>query len=973
VTRLPRRSVLVALAFVVLPARIAVPQATPAVASGSSVAIPRLALDDDLAENSLVRVLDAIGTPPFPIAVRLEAKAGDPLSALDARLSALGRRKIPVWLSLPVPESAEAVATWRTALGALFERRGSELALVELAVDLQPPDLVRFAVQTAATELRSSGSAARAAIGGDAMADPSRRTSIYTADLAPYLDVLAVPADGGGTPRAEGLESWLHNVDPQAGLALRSSPGRVSGTNAIADRTLEDLGSNVVIRGWRSEDLSAARVRALAPLAALLAHDVTVLDDEAAGIAMARGGIPATGEIRHRLLFDTDTFSTYLAYWAERSEEMLSVSLTLAIEGTPVAHDLVTGGRVAVSDYSRDATTGRVRVRVPQTGRPMLLDFNEGAVAITERSGVIAERRLNVGEIIARHQQQQRTQDAAIRNYVARARMEQHFRPTVADPGYDIVAENTYFSSADGVEWEELSFSVNGSKWGADRPPFPLIQPEKVLSLPLQLKFDEEYRYRLAGTDRVDGFDCYVVKFEPVRDDNALYRGTVWIDRRTFARIKVHAAQSGLATPVVSNDEIQRFTPVSHAGTFPIFLFTELIARQIVLVAGRNLLVEKRVAFSDFSLNDPEFEQKRASARESNRVMFRETAEGLRYFVKEGGGRRVSDRPTLDVKALAMGVTLDPSYAFPLPIFGINYIDFQFRRPDTQLAILFAGVLAAGNLQRSNFGAKNLDASIDFFAIAVPSTDRLFGAGGEDETTRVLTWPLSTGINLGWQVTPFQKATFQYQFRFDGFVKDRTTSDAFTTPSSTVSNGIGGAWEYRRGGYSFVSNVVWFARAAWRPWGDGERTSPTYVRYSASLSRDFYLDAFQKLHFNGAWFGGRDLDRFNKYMFGMFDDTRIHGVPGGGVRFGELGMARGSYSINIFEQYRVDVFLEHAWGRDEPGRGGWEWLPGVGMALNVRAPWNTILRADFGKSVLPDRYGDLGSMTLQVMLLKPLR
>ena len=102
---------------------------------------------------------------------------------------------------------------------------------------------------------------------------------------------------------------------------------------------------------------------------------------------------------------------------------------------------------------------------------------------------------------------------------------------------------------------------MNGSKWGADRPPFPLLQPEKVLSLPLQLRFDEGYRYRLSGTERVDGFDCYVVKFEPVRDDSSLYRGTVWIDRRTFARIRVQAVQSGLSAPVVSNEEIQHYTP----------------------------------------------------------------------------------------------------------------------------------------------------------------------------------------------------------------------------------------------------------------------------------------------------------------------------------------------------------------------------------------------------------------------------
>lgn len=944
---------------------------------------PRVAIEDELREDGPVdvetrkdesaalRTLDTIGNLAFPVAVHVNAVRA-PLSSLDSRLAVLERRKIPAWLSVAAPETVDAVPAWRTALRTLFERRRDALTLFEIVVDRQAADVAKFAVQTAATELRSSGSTARVALGGSAMLDTARREAMYSADLAPYVDLLAIAADRADRLRP-GIEAWLRAVDPQAGLALRAPEGRATLPYALADRTLEDLGSTVVIRAWRPADLSAPTVRALAPLASLMTHQVSVLDDGAAGVSIVRAGVDVTPATRHRLLFDTDTFSTYLAYWTDRSDEMLGVSLTLAIEGTPVAHDLGGGQRLAVAEYARDAQTGRVRARVPQTGRPMLIDFNEGAMAITDRSEVSAPRQLSIGEIIARHQQQQRTQDAAVRNYVAHARMEQHFRPTVADPGYDIVAENTYFSSQEGVEWEELSFSVNGSKWGADRPPFPLVQPEKVLSLPLQLKFDEGYRYRLDGTDRVDGFECYVVKFEPVRDDSSLYRGTVWIDRRTFARVRVQAVQSGLAAPVVSNDEIQRFRPVTSVGTSPIFLFTELIARQIVLVAGRNLLVEKLVTFSDFRVNDPEFDHKRSSARESNRVMFRETGDGLRYYVKEGGRRVVSERPTLDVKAMAMGVTLDPSYAFPLPIFGINYIDFQFTRPDTQLAILFAGVLAAGNVQRSNFLAKNVDASIDFFAIAVPSTDRLFGPGGEDRTTRVLTWPLSTGLNLGWQATPHQKAIFQYQFRFDGFVKDRTTSEDFVAPTSTVTNGVGGAWEYRRGGYSFVSNGAWFTRAAWKPWGTGTATSRAYLKYSASLSKDVYLDAFQKLHFNGAWFSGRRLDRFNKYLFGMFDDTRIHGVPGAGVRFGEVTMARGTYSINIFEQYRLDVFLEHAWGRDDPGRGGWERIPGTGFALNVRAPWNTILRADFGKSVLPRQYGDLGSMTLQIMLLKPLR
>ena len=358
--------------------------------------------------------------------------------------------------------------------------------------------------------------------------------------------------------------------------------------------------------------------------------------------------------------------------------------------------------------------------------------------------------------------------------------------------------------------------------------------------------------------------------------------------------------------------------------------------------------------------------------------MYRDTDQGLRYLVKQGNQRVVSDRSTTHAKAMAIGVLVDPSFAFPLPIFGINYLDFEVRgRADTQFALLFGGVLAAGNLQRPKLAGTPLDASIDFFGIAAPASDRLHTADGEREAERVLTWPLSTGLNLGWQYTAFQKAAFQYQFRFDPFVRDRTTAESFVMPSSTVTNGFGGAWEYKRGGYSVAVNGTWYARASWDAWGpaDALELEPprTYVKYSANLSKDFFLSTFQKVHVNAAYFGGRRLDRFSRYQFGLFDDTRIHGVPASGVRFDELTMARGSYSFNIFEQYRLDLFLDQAWGRDRQIDAAWRPLTGFGAAINLRAPLNTILRADIGKSVLPARFGDVGSMVFQLMILKPLK
>jgi hypothetical protein len=138
-----------------------------------------------------------------------------------------------------------------------------------------------------------------------------------------------------------------------------------------------------------------------------------------------------------------------------------------------------------------------------------------------------------------------------------------------------------------------------------------------------------------------------------------------------------------------------------------------------------------------------------------------------------------------------------------------------------------------------------------------------------------------------------------------------------------------------------------------------------------SASKDFFFKLFHKIHLNGAYFGGRDLDRFSMYQFGLFDDTRVHGVPSSGVRFGELAMARGSYSFNVLEQYRIDVFLERAFGRDTR-QDEWQKLTGTGLGLNLRAPWSTILRAEIGKSFLPPSREATGSTVVQILLLKPL-
>lgn len=958
-----------------------------AAAQSTAVRQPIVLVDDSLtrAHDVADMLRSAAGrTQEIVAGVRLFVPpevTDDTLAALDARLD-----RYPVgtavWLLLPGPADSNSATAWRTMLQRVLTSRARRLSAIQIDIDRAPPDVASFALRVAASEARALGEHVQIAFGGAAVASPDRLRALYAPEISPYVDLLVIDKRQDPEP----VTRLLAAVDPTAQIVtggLRLPAGRTSAARECLDTVLWEIGGNVSAHIWDGPVASLDTcLAALTPANALLTGDVLPLDANTAGLTMHADGRDVATDVRSRLLFDQRQQSTWLLYETAAGATPLEIEVRLATDGRPTLLDLQSASPAATPTVGeREASTGITRVKAARTGRLMLLGFNEGASdGFVDRTGVIATRTLSVEEIVARHQQQQLAQDAVVENYVASARTEQHFRPTITDAGYDVVSENVYFVDREGIEWEERAFYVNGSRWGEDRPPFPMLQPEKVLSLPLDLRLGDDYRYRLVGEQVVDDVPCYELEFEPVHGERSLYKGTVWIDRETFARVRVRAVQTRLGAPVVSNEETQTYRRVATINGRPVVLLSELVARQIVMIAGRNLLLEKRAIFDTFRLNAGDFADLRQAARASDRIMYRETDSGLRYYVKEAGRRVVAERGTSHAKALAMGVLLDPSYRFPLPLGGINYLDFAFRgRSDTQLALLFAGVLAAGNVQRPRLGNTPLDVSVDFFAIATPAWDRVFDGRQARDAESLLTWPLSTSVNLGWQADAFLKLSAQYQFRFDGFVRDSTTDESFVVPSSTTTHGIGGAWEYRRGGYSVVANGTLFRRSSWQAWGftddlqTTEESRPRYAKYSVIVSRDFHLDAFQKLHVDAGLFGGRHLDRFSRYQFGMFDDTRIHGVPASGIRFDELRMVRGSYSFNIFDQYRLDLFLEQAWGRDRPTGRAWRPLTGTGVGVNVRAPWNTILRVDFGRSFLPERYSGLGSTTLQVMLLKPLR
>jgi hypothetical protein len=892
--------------------------------------------------------------------------------ALDARMSIL--EGWPVLMALEgLPATAEEGVAWESYVLAVSQRyRDRVLGYLLGASDddagVEDVATYAFLVKLAATQIRSADPDALVLEGNGRPRDAETIASLYREGLAPYLDGMALSAVDGSLKE---LTEAALRAHPSArivvtGTELSDEPE--AAVKRVVSAVFSNLAADVALTTFTGGSAALERLVAIAEqLSDLFAGDVVALDESETLLEIRPGA-----NVRHVLLFDVDD-GAVLVYWSEATVaagDTIMIELKSFLPDAPRLLDPSGSGPLPVPDFTYAAAEGLARVRVPILERPLILVYP----APVSGASVSAAAGMEVDEIIARHQRAQTRLDNAVENYLASVRDEIHFRPSPID-SFDVIMERRFFMDREGSEWEELSFSLNGARWGADRPPFPLLQPEKVLSLPLDLRLSQDYRYELVGEETVSGHDCYVVRFEPASASLSLYEGSVWIDRQSFLKIKVEAVQTQLSGPVASNVEVYSYAKQAEIDGTPVYLLAQLSTKQLILIAGRNLLVEKDTWFYDFHVNAPEFVETRQAARDSDHIMLRETDGGLRYFVKQGGERVVSEELTRSAKALAMGTTIDPSYDFPLPIFGLNYLDFDFLDRDAQFALLFGGIFALGNIQKSDLLGGSFDASLDFFGIAIQSNDTVFDQSGDvvDESLRTL--PASSGVNFGWQATDFQKLSARYDLRYDHYGRAETTAEDFVIPESTFTNGFTLGYEYRRRGYSFLASGSFARRADWQPWGDVSSFDPdtkSYWKYRFVLAKDFFVKTFHKIHVDAGYFGGERLDRFTKYQFGLFDETRVRGVPSTAVRFAELILARGSYAFNVFDQFRFEVFYDQAWG-DDPDQ-GLERIrfSGLGIGLNVRGPWQTIVRMEVGKALLPDALSGAGSVVAQFLVLKPL-
>ncbi|HEX2253267.1 MAG TPA: hypothetical protein VHQ65_08365, partial [Thermoanaerobaculia bacterium] len=852
-----------------------------------------------------------------------------------------------------------------------------------------------------ATVAVSGASAAARVASRPLPADPAFLAALYAQEVVGYLDAIALaPANAEAISTATGR---LAELDPGRPVVVDGAALPAAPLVALADA------ARFTVAGAAMTLFDARRLRAA---------EGAVGDAAPPGIAalLATAATELTGDLSH------DPTSSPPGAWSFVRGSDLALRVIAPVPspqgGSPDEIELVfpdpqlrdpqrvlpdSGEVIPLAGVRR--TRDALAVRVADPGPLVVLRLERvgveelGEVAgLAERLEVASEREVAVEEILRCLQAFDDAQARRIEHYSATNTTHLRFGVGAGVQNFEATLAGPYFFDPEtGADWAWETFFINGVRWrGESIPEIPLIQPERAAAMPLEITFDRTYRYRLRGTETVDGRDTWVVEFAPAAGptpaasvdggaevgSDSLYRGTVWIDRQLCARVRTRGVQLGLEGEVLSNEETLYYTPVTaegapapwEPGSFVLPL--RAVAQQLLSVINATTLVERETRLSALTVNGEGFAERRAATLASDVTMVRETEQGLRYLVQQEGveGRVVREGYDTDKWFLLGGTFYDDALDYPLPLGGVNYLDLDFRDTGNQLNVFFAGALLAANYAEPRLFGSRVDAGADLFVLAVPVGDQLYRDGEEVEGEEVEQRLGSLALKLGRPLGSRFKLSGEYRVTRHDYGAGEETAEEFVVPVDHYEHDVALAGRYVRSGYSLGGRVGYATRSRWEPWGlpggsDFHPDHEDFTFWNVSAGKNWYLPRFQKIGAEVVYVDGSDLDRFSKYEFGFFGDTRVHGYQSSKVRAESAWLVHASYGFEIGSLFRLDALADVAWATDEATGLDHELLAGVGLGGTFIGPWQTLVNLDVGVPVA----GPDDGFSLYVVFLKLFR
>jgi hypothetical protein len=966
----------------------------------------------------------AVSTPPYARLVarwpEIEREKGVyDWSSLDPAVSALHGAGLRVVVCLtggndlylpagktPSPIEGESLQAWTSFTRSAVRAFAGKVAAIEVwdgPAAAFEPSIYAFVLKSSALAIRAESRAegveiavAQGALDADAL---DWQKALWEQDTAAYVDVLPVRLGvGGAAPSpvtalsAIVAETLLHPPAPKVWAYLEPAADAEPGASLFSAVTaLESSVSAAFGRVSSSPEVSTAELEWVRGLQRLLAEGFAPAPAGQLSFLDTAGNEMQGPRVLGRFLREKDLSALIVYRGAPDTAPGTQGNLVLPTADAthPRVVDPRSGQEYASAALRVPGGGARTALGVLFTDHPMALLFERAAdvTGLDSRQQVEIKtvRGLTAEEIIARYQAVQKVQDDRLERWTARGRIEYHYKLAQAGSTIDVAIDANYFWERGGaLEWEQTNYYVNGNlvRW-KNIPEMPLIQPEKVVTIPLDLTLDRTYLYRLVGEDTIDGSPVYVLAFEPADPDapQSLYRGRVWIDKQTFVRRKAAIVQTNLEPPVTSNDETDFYTQVEAEGG-PYWMLSRTVGEQLWTVGGRNLVVRRDVTLESFTINppQPDFEAGRRTAYESPHQVLRETEHGYRYLERQEDGTRVV-REKLDTSQFfaAGGAFKDSSFDTPVPLAGVSYLNYDMWGENVQLNILFAGVLALLNVSKPELFGTRMDFTMEGTGLAIKTSDKVYVAGEEVVPETIETRRQSLSARLGIPMGNFVRITAIGNVVFNSYFEGDDTDPAFVLPENhEVLTGTLQA-ELNRNGYSLTLSGSQSTRSDWSAWGlpGGEGQPPafdpaqkSFSTWGATAFKEWYLPKFQKLRGEIDFLDGTDLDRFSRYAFSSFGDSRLNGFSGTGVRFDRGTIARAGYSFNLFQALRLDASVESASVQIEDDPAGSQRFTGAGLSAGFVGPWKTVWSVSYGRALASDIDELVGKQEFLLLVLK---
>jgi hypothetical protein len=855
----------------------------------------------------------------------------------------------------------------------MLDRPNLHGLVLDVLVGDATPEVVQFALAALAVKAKAVRPAlqvvlALAAAQSQPTAAGLRARDAATTRLLAYADAVVVPAVRGN--------EWEAVSTAAAGKPITVRTAVTADVPAVASATLLDV---LMTPGIGRAEAVWIELPTLGSLGALcgtmrflgrtLSGGLEMTAPERAPAAVSVDGQPASPAVA---FVGSRTADVALLLKTGASREAPR-ALTLTAPGKPpqvTCFDATDGSSLTAQATDCRATADYVLLFARgEAGHDRLFE----SVSVTGRSG------LRVEEVIARWQASRERERQALDNYSVPVFLSIHFEATNLTIGVDVALELQQFVDRGGTEdWVQTGFLVNGVRLKKGREfPLPQLEPEKVVTRPLELRLDEKYIYRLDGTDTVNGRVCYVVDIEPSQTTEALYAGRVWIDGVDFRQARIRLEQRNGRNNVASHVETQDFDRVKDIRERDFTLVRAIYAVDIVNLAGRSITVEKRYRFGDYTLNAADFNSRLETARGTDSPMFRETDEGMRALRKDKATQTRVVEPSSGkrIRALLGGVLYQGDYNVPVPLAGLTWVDFDFRGTGRQLSAFFAGPLLTLNLSRQH--SKSLRWGLDLSLSALPTTFKTYQRSAELKGQRVRQFEQSVGGLVNWQPSSSITLSAQGHLYHDLYATTSDTDSMYRIPASGFSLNAYGEAKYTRGSLSLTATLEETSRLGWQDFGYADAShGPLYsnsTRYSGEVRQHIFVGKLTRGGVSAAYFGGVNLDRFSRFSPGFFMRPAVHGLPSGVDSFDDIADISAYYGFNVMDLMKLEGAYSHSWTRNKDEGTAWRQFDGLDFTIGMAGPFGTFVQGSVSVALRGNLERYKSRWGTYLLFLKPLK